>query len=283
MKRLMEWFEKNRLTTLLMATVFYLSVVVFHDEVTRLAIWSRAYLGVSGYNLFFTVVSGITLALFLYYTINQIRMKGRRMVKSIYLFVTSGLILLFYLTALVYNIEAVHFFQYMVLAVLLFPLLRSYGETVFWVTILGVLDELYQYTILTPFFRYFDFNDILLNLLGAGLGVVMIFICCEIPARRRRWYILPSVWFLSILVPLFALLILTGILLVYPEVPGVKGDAFILLNRDVAPSGFWTEAYRGRLYHIVRPGEGVVMMGGLVLFYHLLDCISQNPRDKSRG
>lgn len=277
----MNWLAGHQPITLLMALAFYLAVVVFHDEVTRFAIRFRNNLGVERYNLFFTVISSVTLLFLLTYLIRQIRVKEHKTLKIIYLTTTAGLIVLFYRVALVYNIEAVHFGQYLVLAILLFPLLRSYGETVFWVTFLGVLDELYQYTILTPFFRYFDFNDMLLNLLGAGLGVVIILTTCEVPAKRKAWYRLPAIRFLSIFIPLVVILIFTGIFVIYPDTTGVKGDAFILLNRDVAPSGFWTQAYKGHFYHIVRPGEGVLLMGLLFIFYFLLDPFSQRNSEGS--
>lgn len=271
MEKLVSWLGKNRLTSFLLASAFYLAVVVFHDEITVLAIRMRRNMGVEGYNLVFAIISAALLVLFLAYTFNQLRKKNYKRQKLFFLGVTILLILLFYLFALVYNIEAVHFGQYLVLAILLFPLIKSYGETVFWVTILGVLDELYQYTILVPFFKYFDFNDIILNLLGAGLGIVLIFISTEYPVKGKLSWKTPSVVFTFVVASVLLILYFTGEFRLYPPDVAWKDAPWIVLNRDEIPPGFWTRAYEGRYYHVTRPGEGLIIMYVLFFFYYLVD------------
>lgn len=271
MERLIRWLERHRAVALLSSAAFYLAVVVFHDEVTRVAIRVRNDMGVEGYNLLFTIISATLLGLFLAYALDRLRKGAYKATRSAFLLATVLLVFLFFRFALVYNIEAVHFGQYMVMAILLFPVIRGYGETVFWVTVLGVIDELYQYTILTPFFKYFDFNDIILNLLGAGLGVVLIFISTDCsPGRPIRWK-MPSLLFSVALALLLMILSLAGEFRVDPGTVTGGKDPFITLNRTSIPGGFWAKAYEGRYYHVVRPGAGVVLIYGLFIFYFLID------------
>ena len=79
------------------------------------------------------------------------------------------------------NSEAIHFVQYGILALLLIPLVRRCGETIVLVTLLGILDEAYQYWVLHGDWGvYYDFNDVVLNLLGAAMGVL-------VPRIRWKW------------------------------------------------------------------------------------------------
>jgi hypothetical protein len=147
--------------------------------------------------------------------------------------------------------------------------------TVFWVTVLGIFDELYQYTILTPFFKYFDFNDMILNLLGAGLGVVLIFISAQVAVRQRAWYGLSSLWAWGIFLAMAIILSWAGVFALYPSEAGLTNVPLIILNRAAPAGSFWTEAYQGRFFHIIRPGEGILMMTILFIFYQFLDNYSR--------
>jgi len=270
MQHLISWLERNKLLTAGLAVAFYLSVVVFHDEVTRVAILIRRSLGLEGYNLLFLVVSVIFMLTLLTYTLKKLKKSERRWFKTILLVITLLFIVIFFRFALVYNIEAVHFGQYFILAILIFPLLKSYGDTVYWVTVLGTLDEIYQYTILTPTFNYFDFNDIILNLLGAGLGVVFILITTGYESKKAPLWKRTPFWFTLCLFIVLIILGSVGEFTLYPINPD-NGDPLIVLNRKLIPDGFWTSPYPGRVYHILRPLEGIILIFSLFLFYYMMD------------
>jgi len=174
---------------------------------------------------------------------------------------------------MVYNIEAIHFVEYMLLAMILLPVLKSYGETVFWVTILGVLDELFQYKFLTPDFGYFDFNDCFLNLVGAGAGVLFIFISAgdSIETRqRKKWFLSPAIITGAGLLAVLIFLFLSSKMTINPtETFGI--DSWFSLNREAMPDEFWTEAYPGRKFHIFRPCEGIFLLYLLCAGFFLFD------------
>lgn len=87
------------------------------------------------------------------------------------------LVLLMYATdhfLIVNNIERIHYPQYAVLALLLGLSLRE-EMLVFFVTIFaGFVDEFLQYAMDPMKTNYLDFNDIVLNVLGAMVGIVLL-------------------------------------------------------------------------------------------------------------
>jgi glycopeptide antibiotics resistance protein len=102
-----------------------------------------------------------------------------------------------YEVLIVFSVETIHFVQHALLAVPVFALTMSFGETVGWVTLMGAVDEAYQYFVLYAGNKtvYFDFNDIILNLVGTGIGVLMIYTLSDLKsapftaqahAARRR-------------------------------------------------------------------------------------------------
>ena len=71
------------------------------------------------------------------------------------------------------NIEAVHYPQYAILAIMIYALTGGETVSVVLATLLGAIDEANQYFILYAGRSdlYMDYNDIILNLLGAVFGI----------------------------------------------------------------------------------------------------------------
>lgn len=273
MKKLQLWLENHRSLNGMLAVVFFLAIVVFHDEVTVLALELRKAISLKSYNLLFALSS---IALFLIWIAALYRYISRRSslrIVSFFVIPTFLLIALSFVFLQTFTIEAVHFFQYAILAFLLFPLVKSYGATVFWTTLLGILDEIHQYVVLTPQFKYFDFNDILLNMLGAGLAISTLFLI--IGQVNNRQAILRSVRFAALtgffIAASFALAYLAGKIRWYPEAD-LYPDWFTI-NRTDKPDSFWTEAYKGSWIHVIDPKEGPVSILILMIWYSLPDLL----------
>lgn len=277
MKRLLTWLGKYKPIAILLATVSYLSIVTFHDEVTQLAIRLRNAVGRDLYNAyladFFVVLLLVVLALLAWH----IARSRRIWLNSILVSVIAGLMIFSFQYLLTYSIEAIHFVEYMIVAILLFPVLRSYGETVFWVMILGILDELFQYFFLVPEFEYFDFNDNFLNLLGAATGAIAVFVLAgdAIEIKNRRWYRSPAVITGITLLALFSLMLITGKMTLNPT---ADGSSWFSLNRVAMTGGFWKEAYPGRSFHILRPMEGLVLYYLVFAGFFVLDWWEEKRR-----
>jgi hypothetical protein len=272
MIKIIQWLGKNKLIAVLLSIAVYFCIVTFHDEVTQLAIRMRNAIGRDRYNAYlaygFLALLLPATSLLFYRSLRG----GQRILKSALLIIVTAMMVVSFRLLMVYSIEAIHFIEYMIIAILLLPVIRSYGETVFWVTILGVLDELFQYFFLVPTFEYFDFNDNVLNLLGAGAGAIIVFIFDGdvIGIQRKKWHRSPAILVGTSLLILFFLLLLTGKITFNPA--GIPGsENWFSLNRGTMPDGFWEEAYPGRRFHIMKPIEGISVIYLLFLAFFGLD------------
>jgi hypothetical protein len=274
MKRILKWLGKNKLIAILLAIITYLSIVTFHDEITTLAIKMRNAIGRESYNTYLGYLFLILLLIASIYFAWLIMKSDRKWIKlALYAGITCLMVFSFrYL--MTYNIEAIHFVEYAIVALLLLPVLRSYGETVFWVTILGLIDELFQYFFLVPTFKYFDFNDNVLNLLGAGTGAVLVFSLNPgaVEIKKYRWYRSPAILTGLVILLLFILLFSTGKITVDPL--GEDGTNWFSLNRGTMPENPWKEAYAGRMFYILPAWQGVGLMYLLFAGFFGMDKIS---------
>ncbi len=272
MIRMIDWLSRHKALNILLAAAFFLAVVSFHDEVTDLALYFRRKVNLSGYNLFFTIGTALSATIWIYWAFRHARRRFQPDLILLFLIPTLLLTLVFFLFMLTYTIEAIHFIQYAILALLLFPLLKSYGATVFWTTILGMFDEIYQYVVLTPFFKYFDFNDILLNLAGAGIAAVSIRLAgsLNVPKDIHTRALLSSAVFILIVVAAFSLAYCAGFIRWY-SLPGEVHPGWFSINRAMPQPGFWTEVYQGRFIHIAGHFEGLFAMALLFAYYFSMD------------
>lgn len=272
MNMVLGWLGKNRTINVLLVIIVYFSIVTFHDEITQLAVQIRKAIGRDQYNAYLSFFFLFLLLLFIAWLGWNANLSYRKKLKFFLLISITVLMLSSFRLLMTYNIEAIHFVEYAILAILLLPLLRSYGETVFWATILGLLDELFQYFFLVPEFGYFDFNDNVLNLLGAGAGAIMAFIFNEHAIRIKKiiGHRSPAVLTGLFLLAFFLTLYLTGLMTFNPTGLADSGNWFSL-NREAVGNEFWTEAYPGRRFHILRPWEGMVVIYALFAGFFLLD------------
>ncbi len=167
---------------------------------------------------------------------------------------------------IVVNSEMIHFAQYALLGVLLFPLIRSYWLTVVVGTLLGAVDEGMQYWVWTPDMHYFDFNDVLFNLLGTVLGVLLIgawtgHTSSGRPYLRIGWAIIGSV------VLMVVIGWLTHLLDIFPN---PDHPAPVQLIRE-AETSFWTVLPPHRQFHVLRPGPGTAVLLILLVLFMGLD------------
>ncbi len=275
MKSILGWLGKNKTITVLLAIVVYFCIVTFHDEVTQVAINLRNAIGMEKYNAWLAIGFALIFVLFLAFLARSIYRSSRRILSILLTAGISILIIISFRLLMTYNIEAIHFVEYMLVAIILYPALRSFGETVFWTTMLGILDEIFQYLFLTPQFEYFDFNDCVLNMLGAGAGMVLIFISAPGLFGRvdlRPWKS-PAMFTGILLLIFFIIFIVTGKITVDPTGTAEAGNWFSL-NRKTMPDEFWREAYKGRRLHIMGPAEGIIVFYLTFAAFFLLDYLN---------
>ncbi len=165
----------------------------------------------------------------------------------------------------VLNVEAIHFIQYAIFAIICFQITHSYFRTMFWSTIAGFIDELYQYIYLaTEWTEYYDFNDVLIDGVGAGIGLIIIRAVVE-ESQHIKWktlFALPEMYFTLALLVLGLISFASGFLSIGPD----SSASFCFMQ--VEQVGFWKEQRKLDVkWHVVKPIEGLVFMVLILGFY----------------
>ncbi len=170
--------------------------------------------------------------------------------------------------------EAVHFLLYAILAVPVFALLGRTLDTLLWVTILGALDEAHQYWVLNRSWGiHYDFNDVVINLLGAAMGVVIILGIADLrklglPKSPRPVWKSPAFLFAAGAVAISFVLYWTGRLALLHD---TNPDAWIRLSRIAAHKRFWVHEDWSKPYHVLRPIVGLIWVILITAFYAIID------------
>lgn len=273
MSRLILWFSRHKVFTVLVSAIYYAAVVRFHEEVSIVSVWLQTMLSLRLYNKVITIfgvlaVSGLSILIF-----RNIIYGDRKGLKIFYLLFTLALVGISYNTLMVVNVESIHYVQYALLALPVFALARNFGETVLAVTLLGAIDEANQHFILHNW-KYLDFNDIILNLAGAAIGVLIIFILFKgesVPILHRRRILIKSPFLIITFVSLTvcAFWYYRGILRFYPGAEASK--ALIVLSNIPKSTSFWISFEWGKTYHILNPLEGLFLAAALITCYAFMD------------
>lgn len=164
----------------------------------------------------------------------------------------------------VVNVEAIHFGQYAVFAIICFQLNASYFKTMFWSVIAGAIDEFYQYVVLAPDRTdYYDFNDVVINAVGAGIGLIVIrtlrrpIVNDTVKDLLRTTEMIVAVG----MVLLISIAMATGLVSYGPDADAV----FCFMKVD--DIGFWKKDFHEFLFHVVKPLEGTLLAIALIIFY----------------
>jgi len=261
-----------------LSCLYLSSVIFFHKEVSKISDWLAAKLSFKVFNHLNFLFSLVVLVVFVMFIVIKMIKGEERFLKIIYWVFTISLVIVSYKMLVVFNVEIIHFPQYAILALPVFALLKRFGETVFWVTLAGAMDEAYQYFFLLRNINvHFDFNDIILNLIGGGIGVVWIYTLLDLKPgvfnldgnSSRRWnkFIMGVITGCIVIGGIF--LYAAGILRFYPEAN--PSPPLIVLSRFPAPTQFWINPNIGKSYHILHPIEGMLLSSILIACYSLLD------------
>ena len=181
---------------------------------------------------------------------------------ALYLLVSTALAFVVIKTLFVINIEMVHFPQYAFCAILIFPLVKRYQASLILTTLAGAIDEAYQYFYLAPNETgYYDFNDVITNLIGATFGLILLKSFNVSNAVAPSFFNRLEIRVLAIFLFIVSLLFLFNILGVHID----DGAMFPIIKKEL--DGFWSNVPPNVTYHVIRPLPGLISVILLWLFY----------------
>jgi len=271
MTRALNWLKEHRVANICIVIAYYILVVAPHKRfgtfinktvAGSFGIKISSIEGRAQYNL---VVMSLACLLLLFVSIVLIRrLRNHPEKKKIITYTVANVILaaIAINVLFVINIEVIHFPQYAMFAILIYPLIGNYTGTLIWATMGGMLDEAYQYFYLAPKdTSYYDLNDVVTNLIGAvfGLLILAVFRINEYQPFKLKT---SSIWGGLILV--FVSVLIThasGVLSIYPS-----DDRPYHILREWPP-GFWSHVNPDVTFHVMRPIEGVVVTIVLWVFF----------------
>ncbi len=222
--------------------------------------------------LIISIGAGIAVLTSLLYMLYKTNADRNR--KLFFLMLTSLLIALHYKFLFEMNIEVVHVLEFTLLSVLLFPLLGSFGASVAFTLPFIFVNEWYQYVVLYPgYIQYFEFNDVVIDLLGCGMAMVFLWIAGVKPDQKSAFWQKPEFVFLIVVNGLFLVLLATCVFALYPE--GRCPNTFLVLNQLHNPHLFWQTHVYGAVYHVMKPMEGLVAVNLVCLLFSFMDFVAK--------
>ncbi len=263
MRAYITWMSGRPILNLFLVLLYYVLVVLPHKKFGSF-LNDVVFQGITRdqYNLYVAIIAFLVLGLYAWVFVKKSIQCPDKDKLWIYMLLNVFLAILIVNMLFVINIEVIHFPQYAGFALLIFPLIRSYTSTLIWTTIAGAIDEAYQNFYLAPQDTgYYDWNDVLTNLVGAVFGLLLIRSFKIEDRSHRPWYRSSGIIGLMAMFGIVGILWMMGILSIYPS----ETVPYQLVSKEI--SGFWSTVAPNVTYHIVRPVEGIVLMFLLFLVY----------------
>ncbi|MBY0506872.1 MAG: hypothetical protein K2X03_23330 [Bryobacteraceae bacterium] len=258
--------------TILLLALYTLAVTLPHQQVQDwLYVRVMRPLGLSNYYFLMATLACGSLAAAAWLVIRRLARHSERRTLMGYSAFTVFLLFVAWRFLSVNNSELVHFPQYAVFGFAIMALSLSVTETLSWVLLIGGLDEANQYAVIHGGWGIpYDFNDVMLDLIGGMIGVMLCVLWLKVSPRMRHWRPGAGFVLLTCTVALGALMLLTDHALLYENKQ--RSDYWFALSR-LAPKGFWfyDPTWGPRSIHALGPVEGPLFLAGLLFIYAWLD------------
>lgn len=275
---LIHWLSKRRARTAVFAAAYFVVLTLSHDLLQQPAYWAQGQLSHRSWN---ALVAGVGISLLIAFCVWLARALGhhaQQRVATSYLAATVTLAILSFHTLLVMNIEVVHFLQYAILTILLYPITRRHTDTIILAILAALIDEGYQYFHLyADRGIHFDFNDVILNTIGAGFGLVFVLVFRgDVPRDDHRASATINQLARSPVCVTAAALLTAGALATWAGWIRILRDTAapswaVILRRGGPSTQFWTPTTWGKTYHEVGPVEWLLVSIMLASLYAALD------------
>lgn len=271
MNKFFHFLAQNKKRNIALLIFYYLLVVLPHEQVGLLTVKIFGALPRDQYNLVIMLLCILAICILGFLLFRKIMEHPQKIKILLYIISTLVFASLCFNYLFVVNIEAIHFVQYAGFAILVFPLIKNYTYTLIYTTLAGAFDEAFQYFYLSnERTDYYDLNDVIINLVGAGFGLIIIKTCYNnsLTALNFKNFVQSKLaLILSILILLILVLTISNVIPYAPSKVSLSG--FYWYKK--IPDSFFTEIPPNVLYHILMPLETFCLFIFFIIFYSRLD------------
>jgi hypothetical protein len=251
---------RNKIFLSALTVVYGLSVLLLHDFFVQISIRLMNHFSLPLYN---KLVRNVFLFVGLIFAGACLwkSLQNKRYVLLIFFMVFLVLLLLHAAFLFEMNVEIIHAVEYGILGVLFYRLCSNAGWSVALSLPFMLLDEWIQYSFLYKNYnQYYEFNDLVLNVLGIGIFVLFIKIFEE-PRKEVSTALWKRKEFLFILLifSVFIILVAGCVFAVHQNV--ACSNTVFVLSKINFPESFWhIHFFTGAKYHILSPVWGAIIM-----------------------
>lgn len=261
MGNIIAWIQTHRVTYWGLIVFLYLFGVLAHDTLSQPFNWIARISSLETLNIIMGAITVVVATVVVWHTYRVLRLHPWRQTAVRFWLLTLVLFLVAYSILMPYKSEFMHFPQYALLGFLLVPLVGNFFATLCLGSILGFFDEAYQYIGLHKL--YFDFNDIILNIIGTALGLMLAFL---FKPFSKTTVVSPkiSIWFWFSLLGVLSGLFLSGIIRFFADqgpwhwhrnIESAFVFELFIVQDHLAP------------WHLVTPYEGIILLALIPLLY----------------
>lgn len=271
-RRLIQWLSEHRAVNLALVVGYAAFIVFAHEWFVYRSVDIMNSLSIPVYNRVLATIATLVLlsvVFLIYFGIKQRTAIGK-VGLGFLSFTLIGLVIHFFVLTEM-NIEFIHAIEFGLLAVLIYPLVGRYGDAIAFSLPVMLFDEWYQYQVLFDYVEQFELNDVVLDLLGAGLFLSLMKTLNfglsnrGVPVLKRSGFYL-----LSLMVIGVSACLLTGFVSTYIET--ASENTWLVLNAIKEPYGFWrVHPLIGSSYHVLEPIVGLIIIFSVSFGYLLMD------------
>ena len=260
-----------RLLSLVLGLLYSYYIIYWHEVYVDMAVRKLEDIGLAAFNTkVMKVVLGISgsLCLFIAWRLKWQYKHQRRPQNILHGLLIFTLLIGSWITAhtlllLEMNVELIHVPMYAILAFFLFFAFRHWTMVVLVALPIMLYDEWYQYIVLHAHYEtYYSFNDVMCDVLGLAVGLLLLAILGFYPAHRRlhamEWVYLSAI---SLSALYLAWLWHKGILIGY-QADELLHTRFVF-NQLLNPTQLWQiHSYTYKEYMVLKPIMGVSAVFG---------------------
>ncbi|MBI1287576.1 MAG: hypothetical protein GC178_08340 [Flavobacteriales bacterium] len=270
--RIIHWLSEHRSVNLALVVGYAVFIVFAHEWFVNLSVEVMNSLSLPVYNKVVASIAVVALLFVVYLMYRGFRQRTAidKVGLGFLALTLVGLVIHFFVLTEM-NIEFIHAIEFGLLAMLIYPLVGRFGGAIAFSLPVMLFDEWHQYQVLFDYVEYFELNDVVLDLLGAGLFVSLLKMFNQgVNSASTAFFQRAEVYLLLVLIIGVVAAMMFGWVVPYEET--ASENTWLVLNAIKEPHGFWrVHPLIGSTYHVLEPISGLIAVFAIGTIYLFMD------------